>query len=293
MTIAYHMPLYRPPSEADNLIIQVTLGCSFNQCSFCSMYRSKQYRQRPLADVVNEIAKAARSWPDARRVFLADGDALNLPTAQWLAILEALHAALPNLSRVSCYATPANLLAKSHEELQLLKASGLSLLYLGIESGSNLILKKITKGASQRGIAKAMQNAFDAGLKVSGTVILGLGGKQHWQEHIDATIELLNQAPLTYLSTLQLYLEEDVMAEFQTRFGEPFEIPDDRAMLLEQMRLLEGLNPPKAVIFRSNHASNALALAGNLPRDREKLLNQLYHALKGETPLRPWYMRAM
>jgi len=293
MPLNYHMPLYRPPSEADNLIIQTTLGCSFNQCSFCSMYRGKQYSQRPLEDVIEDIGRAARCWPDARRVFLADGDALSLPTEQLLKILKALHAKLRKLNRVSCYATPANILSKSPEELALLKERGLNLLYLGIESGSSLILKKITKGASQRGTAEAMQKAFDAGLKVSATVILGLGGKSRWQEHIDGTIELLNKAPVTYLSTLQLYLEPDIVAEFRQKFAEPFEFQEDHAILLEQQRLISGLNPLRPVIFRSNHASNALGLAGNLPRDREKLLAQLQAAEAGQEPLRPWYLRGM
>jgi len=257
------------------------------------MYRSKSYSQRPLADVVTDIQQTARSQPDARRVFLADGDALSLPTDQLVAILEALHAALPRLSRVSCYATPANILQKSAEELSLLEERGLSLLYLGIESGSNLILKKITKGASQRGIATAMIKADEAGVKVSATVILGLGGRSHWQEHIDGTIKLLNSAPLTFLSTLQLHLETDIVSEFEAKFGEAFEMPDDQAILLEQQRLISGINPPKPVIFRSNHASNALALAGNLPRDRERLLAQLEAALTGEQPLRPWFLRGM
>lgn len=261
MPLNYHMPLFRPPSEGDNLIIQVTLGCSFNRCSFCSMYRSKSYSQRPLADVLADIQQAARSQPNARRVFLADGDALSLPGDQLVAILEALHAALPKLSRVSCYATPANLLQKSANELSMLKERGLNLLYLGIESGSNLILKKITKGASQRGIAEAMRKSDEAGVKVSATVILGLGGRSHWQEHIDGTITLLNSAPLTYLSTLQLHLEADIVAEFESKFGEPFEMQDDHAILLEQQRLISGINPPRPLIFRSNHASNALALA--------------------------------
>lgn len=293
MPLDYDMPLYRPPSEGDNLIIQLTLGCSFNQCSFCSMYRSKQYSQRPLETVFDDIGRAARSRPDARRVFLADGDALSLPTEKLLVILERLHVSFSKLSRVSCYATPANILSKSPDELVALKESGLNLLYLGIESGSNLILKKITKGASRRGIAEAMNKAHDAGFKVSATVILGLGGKKYWQEHIDGTIALLNSAPVTYLSTLQLHLEPDIVAEFQSKYGEDFETPDDRDILEEQLRLISGLKPPKPLVFRSNHASNALALAGNLPKDREKLLTQLQSALQGEAPLRPWYLRGM
>jgi len=257
------------------------------------MYRSKTYTERPLEAVFEDIQRAALAWTDARRVFLADGDAFTLPTEILTAILDALNDKLPSLSRVSCYATPANILNKSVDELVLLKEKGLNLLYLGIESGSNLILKKITKGASQKGIAKAMQKAHDAGLKVSGTVILGLGGTKYAQEHIDGTIELLNSAPITYLSTLQLHLEPDIVKEFHQKYGEDFAIPNDRAILEEQVRLISGLNPPKPLIFRSNHASNALALAGNLPKDKDKLLLQLQCALAGESPLIPRYMRSM
>ena len=293
MSLNYHMPLYRPPSEGGNLIIQATLGCSFNQCSFCSMYREKAYQQRALEAVIRDINQAARDWPHAHRVFLADGDAFSLPTDSLIKILQQLSSSLPRLTRVSCYATPANILRKRPEELTLLREHGLKLLYLGIESGSNLILKKITKGATQHSIREAMTKAHAAGLKVSGTVILGLGGTSHWEEHIDGTIELLNSAPITYLSTLQLYLDESVLAEFRTKFGEPFIMPDDTAILREQMRLISGLNPPQPVIFRSNHASNALALAGNLPRDRERLLAQLQEALEGQRPLRPKHMRGL
>lgn len=293
MPLNYDMPLYRPPSEGNNLIIQATLGCSFNQCSFCSMYRQKRYSERPLEQIFHDIHQAAHAWPDAQRVFLADGDALALPTEKLVAILQALGAALPRLARVSCYATPSNIRHKTPVELELLRRHRLTLLYLGIESGSDMILKRITKGATQRGIAEALHQAHGCGLKVSGTVILGLGGTRHWQEHIDETVRLLNSAPLTYLSTLQLYLDTGIMGEFQTKFGEPFEMPDDRTILQEQQRLIAGLHPPQPIIFRSNHASNALALAGNLPRDRGRLLQQLEEALQGERPLRPAYLRGL
>ncbi len=293
MTLLYDMPLFRPPSEGDNLIIQATLGCSFNQCSFCAMYRSKQFVERPLAGVFADIHRAAADWPDAQRVFLADGDALALPTEHLLAILRELAAALPRLTRVSCYATPGNIQRKSAEELALLREHKLSLLYFGIESGSDLILKKITKGATQRRMAEVLHKAHASGMKVSATVILGLGGSQHGNEHIDGTIALLNSAPVTYLSTLQLYLDESIVGEFQRKYGDPFEMPDDLAILKEQERLISGLNPPQPVIFRSNHASNALALAGNLPRDKERLLLQLREAMAGHRPLRPFYMRGL
>lgn len=293
MSLNYIMPLYRPPSEGNNLIIQVTLGCSFNQCSFCSMYRGKQYQERPLDTLFEEIRLAAQLQPDTQRVFLADGDALALPTDTLLPIMRQLAEVFPRLSRVSCYATPINILRKTPKELQQLRQHRLSLLYLGIESGSNLILKKITKGASQRGIAESMTKAHEAGFKVSGTVILGLGGIAHWQEHIDGTIELLNRAPINYLSTLQLYLNANQVDEFHHKFGEPFEMPDDQAILREQARLINSIAPPQPVIFRSNHASNALALAGNLPRDRDRLLHQLEQAMQGQQPLRPAYLRGL
>ena len=289
----YDQPLFRPPSEGDNLIIQATLGCSFNQCSFCSMYKQKSYRARPLSDICRDIQTAARDWPQAQRVFLADGDALALPTDQLIAILDELNRALPQLTRVSCYATPSNILHKSAAELQRLKDHKLRLLYLGIESGADMILKKVTKGATQRSIAEAMLKADASGMKVSGTVILGLGGQAYWQQHIEGTIELLNQAPITYLSTLQLFLHESAQAEFYERFSEPFQAQDDTAILREQQRLIQGLEPPQRLIFRSNHASNALALAGNLPTDKQRLLSQIEQALNGQLTLRPDYLRSL
>ena len=289
----YHPPLYRPPSEGNNLIIQATLGCSFNQCSFCSMYKSKKYTARSLEDVFNDIDRAAEVWPDAQRVFLADGDALTLPIEMLLKILERLEVQLPGLNRVSCYATPVNILRKSPRELTLLKENKLTLLYLGIESGANRILKKITKGATRRSIAESMHKAREAQLKVSSTVILGLGGRRYWEEHIEGTLNLLNQAPTTYLSTLQLFLEREVEGEFARKFGEPFLPQDDIAILHEQARLISSLNPPSPVIFRSNHASNALALAGNLPRDREPLLAKIYQVLKAGKGMRPLHLRGL
>ena len=175
----------------------------------------------------------------------------------------------------------------------LLRQHKLNLLYSGLESGSEIILKKITKGATQRRMIEVLAKAHASGMKVSATVILGLGGKTYSEEHIDGTIALLNSAPVTYLSTLQLYLDESIAAEFHRKFGEPFEAQDDLAILREQERLISGLKPPQPVVFRSNHASNALALAGNLPRDRENLLLQLREAIEGVRPLRPQFMRGL
>jgi radical SAM superfamily enzyme YgiQ (UPF0313 family) len=289
----YDMPLYRPPSEGENLIIQATLGCSFNGCTFCSMYKSKTYRARPLPEVKADIAEASRLWPDASRVFLADGDALTLPTDHLLVLLDELNAAFPELTRVSAYGTPVNLLKKTESELARLKAAKLSLIYFGIESGSADILRRIRKGTTRDGMIESLTKARSAGLKVSATVVLGLGGGKRWEEHIDGTIDLVNRAPPNYLSTLQLGLEEHVADRFLEKFGEPFIPQNDAGILAEQERLIAGLNPPSPIIFRSNHASNALALAGNLPKDREKLLAVLRDAREGRRSLRPRFLRGL
>lgn len=288
----YDFPLWRPPSEGDNLIIQATLGCRFNGCTFCSMYKDKAYRARALEAVFADIDQAARAWPDAHRVFLADGDAYNLPTGHLAAICDRLRERFPALQRVSAYATPFNLLAKSAEEIRLLREKRLTLVYVGIESGSDLILKKVSKG-SRRQMEAGLARAAEAGLKVSATVITGLGGQAYWQEHIDQTADLVSRVPVTFLSTLQLGLEDTVAERFFARFGEAFQWQDDHAVLLELRRLVERLEPRTPVIFRSNHASNALPLAGTLPKDKAKVLAQIDQALTGGQALRPRWARGL
>jgi hypothetical protein len=257
------------------------------------MYFTKDYRARPLADVFADIDAGARDWPHAHRVFLADGDALTLPTGRLIETLDYLAGRLPNLARVSAYATPKNLNEKSIEEMAALRERKLSLVYLGIESGATSVLKRIRKGASRDSIVKALGRAREAGLKVSATVILGLGGKAGWEEHIDGTAELVNREPPTYLSTLQLDLEPAVYSRFVEAQGPGFEFQDDEGILAEQERLLSLLDPPRPVIFRSNHASNCLPLAGNLPRDKDALLAIVAAARTGAQPLRPRWIRGL
>lgn len=289
----YDYPLWRPPSEGDNLIIQATLGCSWNRCRFCSMYRAKTFTARPLETVFAEIDAWGKSWPLARRVFLADGDAMALPTQHLRAILDKLASAFPELNRVSCYALPGNLLRKSVDELAVLRAAKLSLVYVGIESGSPGILKRIAKGVTQRQMIEALGKPRQAGMKVSATLVLGVGGQGHWQDHIDGTIEVVNAAPPEFLSTLQLGVAAEVAGDFSKAYPEGFQFQDDLGMLAEQERLIAGLDPPRPVIFRSNHASNALALAGNLPKDKDRLLTQLAEGRQGLRPLRARFLRGL
>ena len=202
MMLNYDAPLYRPPSEAKSLIFQVTLGCSFNECSFCDMYRSKEYSERSWEEVKSEIDLMAKTLPDTTRIFLADGDALNLSTDYMVQIVEYIYQKFPNLERVSCYAMPMNLLKKTPEELDMMNKAGLDRLYLGIETGNDIILKKVTKGATQSTMIKACNKAKDAGFTLSCMVILGLGGNKYTKENAVDTAKVINAVQPDYVGAL-------------------------------------------------------------------------------------------
>ena len=272
MEIEYHYPLYRPPSEANSLIFQVTLGCSFNKCSFCNIYITKEYLERSWDEVKTEIDLAAIAFPQTRRVFLADGDALNLPTDKLIRIIEYLYLKLANLERVACYAMPKNLLQKNAEDMDRLRSAGLGMLYLGIETGNDVLLKKVTKGATSKGILQACQKAKYHKYILSCMVILGLGGSNYTKQHIYDTAKLVSLVSPDYLAALNLQLEDGVYEEFMSKFGEHFSPLQDLEILDELERLISTINPQKAMIFRANHASNVYSLGGTLPDDRKKLL---------------------
>lgn len=276
--LSYDFPLYRPPAEADNIIIQATLGCSHNRCSFCTMYKTKRYTIRPLNEIQQEIEDLAQAYPNANKVFLADGDALALPTDHLAKLLGLLKASFPRLSRVSLYATAQNFLEKSVDELKVLRAGGLNLAYFGIESGNDELLRKIDKGVDRDQMIEALNHAHEANIKISATVILGIGGEEYTREHISDTAKLINAAPINYLSTLQLGLEERAKERFYKAF-DSFTPLNDLQILEEQRELISLINPPQKIIFRSNHASNALHLAGTLPKDRDRLLYEIDEAL--------------
>ncbi len=275
--IHYNYPLFRPPAEANNIIIQVTLGCSYNNCSFCSMYKTKKYQERSLEDIYKDIDTLSLAYPLAHKIFLADGDALALKTDTLLLILKYLQESFPKLRRVSSYASAQNLLEKSKEDLELLSEHKLNLIYYGIETGNEIVLKKITKGVSKTDIIKSLKKV-PSGMKISATVILGIGGKKYSREHITDTADIINNISVNYLSTLQLGLEEDAKDNFYKHFDDFTPLNDDQ-ILEEQKRFLELLKPKNRIIFRSNHASNALHLAGTLPKDSSRLIKELADAI--------------
>lgn len=291
MMLNYDYPLYRPPSEAHSLIFQVTLGCSFNECSFCDMYRSKEYAERPWDEVKTEIDLMAKSLPQTERIFLADGDALNLSTDYMKSIIKYLYEKFPNLQRISCYAMPMNVLKKTPEELKALYDAGLGMLYLGIESGSDIILKKVTKGATSTTIIRACKKAMDAGYTLSCMVILGLGGKTHSKEHIKGTAQVINAAAPNYVAALTLYLENGIKGEFLTKFDEPFIPVSDSEALDELEDLISQIDVKKDVIFRANHGSNAYTIKGTFPHDKQAMLEKISWMKQHPEVIRPAGLR--
>ena len=291
MAIVYDYPLYRPPSEADSIILQVTLGCSFNKCSFCNMYRTKQYSERPLDEVKSEIDIISASDFSSPRVFLADGDALNLATGNLVEILRYIRAKLPGTSRISCYAMPKNLIQKSLSDLEILRKEGLDMLYVGIESGNDAVLRKVTKGASSGTIIEACRKARDSGFIISCMVILGLGGKSYSKEHIADTARVLSAASPDFAAALSLHLDENVHPEFMEKFGEPFEPLDDDELLDELERLVSDTTPGRPMVFRANHASNVYSVGGTLPQDRSKMLEIIRSVKLNPEKWKPRYLR--
>jgi radical SAM superfamily enzyme YgiQ (UPF0313 family) len=291
MEILYNHPLYRPPSEANSMIFQVTLGCSFNKCSFCNMYRTKEYSERPWEEIKKEIDFAAKAYPETQRIFLADGDALNLATDKLIQILEYTYTKFINLKRVSCYAMPKNILQKKDDDLYKLRAAGLDMFYVGVETGNDILLKKVTKGARSKRIIESCQKAKRHRYILSCMIILGLGGKTYTNEHIRDTARVVSEIAPDYLGALTLYLEDEIYNEFMTKFDEPFTPLDDIAVLEELEMLISNFNPVTPVIFRANHASNIYSFGGTLPNDKHKLLSLIRELKLHPEMLKPKVLR--
>ena len=291
MMLNYDAPLYRPPSEAKSLIFQVTLGCSFNECSFCDMYRSKEYSERSWDEVKGEIDMMSKMLPDTTKIFLADGDALNLDTEYMIKIVKYIYEKFPNLERVSCYAMPMNLLKKTPEELDAMKKAGLNMLYLGIETGSDILLKKVTKGATAKTIIKSCKKAKDAGFTLSCMVILGIGGSKYSSENARETAKVISAVKPDYVGALTLYLENGIKDEFMTKFNEEFIRISDSEAIDELQELISGIDVNDKVVFRANHGSNAYNVAGTFPEDKQAMLDKITWMKEHPEVVRPQGLR--
>jgi radical SAM superfamily enzyme YgiQ (UPF0313 family) len=289
--VRYEGRIYRPPSEADAFILQATVGCSWNHCTYCDMYREKSFRVRTLADVLDDLDQAGRQLgPRVDKVFVADGDALVMPLDHWLPILERVKLRLPNAKRVSCYAMARNVLAKTDDELRALREAGLSLLYIGPESGDDVVLKRIAKGDTAARHVEAAEKARAAGLAMSVIALLGIAGDRS-EEHARGTAELVTKMDPAFFSALTVTVVPGTpLATLEAR-GK-FAVPRIDA-LLRELRTMVDLAHPTDALFRTNHASNYLPLAGRIPRDRGKIVGVIDAALEGRIPLREEWMRGL
>lgn len=275
----YDYPLYRPPSEAYSLIIQATLGCSQNKCTFCSMYKSKKFTIKPLEQIKKEIDFFRIYVKKAERIFLADGDALIMPMKILKEIFIYINEKFPEAERISLYGSPKSILLKTPEELLELKNLGLGLIYLGVESGSDKILSSVKKGVSREEIIAAGKKVKKVGIPLSVTAIAGLGGKENSIEHAVETASLISEINPDYLGVLTLMLEEGT--ELLEEYKKGNFIPLSSSEILEETKLMiKNINVKEKCIFRSNHASNYVSLKGTLPYEKENILKTIDSALE-------------
>lgn len=288
----YEGQIYRPPSEADAFILQATIGCSWNHCTYCDMYRDKSFRVRALDETLADVRSAGEAFGErVQKVFVADGDALVLELDHWEAILAACGSAFPYAKRVSAYATAMNVVKKRPEELRRLRSLGLSLLYMGPETGDDLTFKRIAKGSNFEEHVEAAARAHEAGMKVSAIFLLGAGGTERSREHAEASAKLITAMDPEFVSALTLTLVPGTpMAKMQA--SGRFTLPSVPRML-EELRTIVSQAAPTDAVFRTNHASNYLPLAGRLPADRERIVTVLDKALAGQVPLRPERSRGL
>jgi len=278
-------PVIRPPSEAESFLLQVTLGCSADHCTFCGAYKTKPFRAKDPQEVFADMDRFAKRYPQTRRVFLMDGDALVLANEKLVPILKKLQQAFPKLSRVSAYANGSNFKRKSDEDLAELYRHKLSLIYMGLESGSQKVLDHCGKTSSVEDMVEAVRRAEKAGIRSSVIVLLGLGGKKDSGEHVRGTIEALNRMKPRYLSFLSLMVIPGTPLAEEVGRGEFVEL-NSQELLQEAHDILQGLEL-EHTIFRSNHASNYLPLEGTLPKDKPELLKVLKAGLEVKLWLRP------
>lgn len=290
----YKGSIYRPPSEARSYLLQVTYGCTHNKCRFCSMFRDKEFKIRDMKEIVEDLHMARSYFSRVDRVFLCDGDALILSNDRLKEIIDHIFQILPEVERISMYGSPADVLRKTHEELVELREKGVEFIYIGAESGSDKVLRDIEKGATRAEIIEAVKKIEKSGLKASVTFISGLGGKADWREHAIETGRMISEMGASYVGVLTLLLEETAPM-YQDILDGKFQLLSAEEVVLETLLMMEHINVDEKTpcVFRSNHASNYVALKGDLPRDKEKFLGQLRLASENLHLLRDERFRAL
>ena len=271
--------IYRPPSEAYSLLVQVTIGCSHNKCTFCNMYKAKQFKVRKPEEVLEDLAWARSHYNRVERIFLCDGDALCLANHKLLVILDYIKEHFPECERVTTYGRATDVIRKTDEELRELKEHGLEMVYIGAESGSQKILDKVNKGETREELIEGVQRLEKAGIKTSVTFISGLAGPDDWQEHAIETGKMIAEMNASYVSLLTLMLQPPAPLLDDYREGK-FKLLTAEEVLAETCLMLQYARPSKPCVFRSNHASNYVSLRGNLPMDNESMIASLKRCME-------------
>ncbi len=287
----YEGNIIRPPSEANSILLQVTVGCSRNKCSFCGTYKDERFRIKPDSIIMEDIAFAAQHCQRQRRVFLCDGDALILPQKRLLKILKEIEKQLPWVTRVGLYANAKALNMKTIDELKELKAHGVGIAYMGLETGDDVTLKKINKGATAAQMIAMGRKALQAGFKLSVTVLLGIAGPKRSQIHAQETGRVLTDMDPDYVGALSLMLIPETPIH-QDYVSGKFRLIEPQEMLAELRTMIASTNLTRG-LFHANHASNYLPIRARFPKDKETTLKLIDEALEGKVPLKPEYLRAL
>ena len=287
----YYGAVYRPPSEAYSLIVQVTYGCSHNTCAFCSMYKEKRFALRPLDEVLEDFHIARQTYRHVDKVFLADGDALVRKASELYTILDTIRELFTECQRVTSYASPASIRIRTDEELQTLRAKGLTMVYMGLESGCDEVLKLMRKGHMSDEIVAMGQKVRRNGIALSVTAITGLGGPELLEQHAIETAKAFNAMNPEYIGMLTLMVEPGTPLYDWVRDGK-FQLLTQPQVLRETRLLVENLDSPGSV-FRMNHASNYLVLKGTLNQDKEVMLRTIDAAEHDLSRLRPEEWRGL
>ena len=288
--LIYEGTVYRPPSEATSLILQATIGCSHNTCTYCVSYLDKEFRIKSLREMERDIKAVLPYYRATERIFLADGDALAIPAPQLLELLAMLRRSFPHLERVSIYGSPGNIRKKTVGELKSLRQAGLGIIYIGLESGSDAILRAVRKGALSKDMISAAKKVKEAGIALSVIWILGLGGKERTEEHARETARVLNAMDPEYAGALTLMVVEPAPICREVEAGR-LTLLNPKESLEELRRVVEKLELTDCV-FRVNHASNYASIRGTLPQDKQKILAQIDEAL-GQADYKPEWMRGL
>lgn len=287
----YDGDIIRPPSEADSIIIQVTVGCSHNKCTFCAAYKEKSFRLRSEEEILKNIAFAAKYCKRQKRIFLADGDALILSQKRLLHIFSLLKSHLPQVKRIGLYGNAKAIRSKTTEELKELKSLGLDRIYMGLESGDDEVLQKVKKGESGDSMIRAAKRVRDAGIFLSVTVLIGLGGVEKSLHHAKESARVLSLMQPRQIAALCLMPLSHTPLGAEYKSGD-FQLPDAKGMLLELKELITNITC-RRVLFMANHASNYLPIQGVLLRDNKVMVEKINAALEGTQPLVPEQFRAL